>query len=248
MAPTPEASQHQIVSVLRRAWLSIRARLLGGLLLVLPILITFWVIHWLYSALEQYVIDPFALLVLRQVRQPDTELPYWFETYAAPCIAILIVLLLLYALGFFARSRLRRVLDWVLLRVPVISVVYKSVQSVFQTLDKQRQQKTAQRLVMIAFPHPGMKALAFVTATCRDRETGKVILCVYVPTTPVPTSGYFLLVPEEEVVDLSWTTEEGLQTIISGGLTAPAEIRYYQTRPSAESEPLAKGPPRLQGD
>jgi uncharacterized membrane protein len=248
MAHAPEASQDKPVSVLRRAWLSIRARLLGGLLLILPVLITFWVIHWLYSSLEKYVIDPFALLVLRQVRQPDTELPYWFETYAAPCIAILIVLLLLYALGFLARSRLRQTLDWVLLRVPVISVVYKSVQSVFQTLDKQREQKRAQRVVMIAFPHPGMKALGFVTATCRDRETGKVILCVYVPTTPVPTSGYFLLVPEEEVMDLSWTAEEGLQTIISGGLTAPAEISYYQKRPAAEPQSLAKGASRRQDD
>jgi uncharacterized membrane protein len=226
--------------MLRWAWHSIRGRLLAGLLLVLPILITFWVIHWLYSGLEKYVIDPFALLVLRQVRQPDTELPYWFENYAAPCIAIFIVLLLLYVLGFFARSRLRRVLDWVLLRVPVISAVYKSVQSVFQTLDKQREQKRAQRVVMIAFPHPGMKALAFVTATCRDRETGKAILCVYVPTTPVPTSGYFLLVPEEEVMDLNWSAEEGLQTIISGGLTAPPEISYYQTNPAAE--PKSSGP------
>src|SRR5262245_20233121 len=92
----------------RRTWHGIRGRILGGLLLVLPILITLWVIHWLYSGLEKYVIDPLALLVLRQARsQPDTELPVWFETYAAPLIAVVIALLLLYFLGFFVRSRLR---------------------------------------------------------------------------------------------------------------------------------------------
>lgn len=221
-----------------RAWHGIRARILGGLLLVLPIFITFAVIHWLYTALETHLIDPFARLVLWKARQgQDAELPVWFETYAAPLIAIAVILLLLYGLGFVAQTRLRRSVDWVLLRVPVISVVYNSVLSVFQTLEKQRGQQTPQRMVLIPFPQPGMKALAFVTATCRDQETGKTILCVYVPTTPVPTSGYFLLVPEEEATDLNWTSEQGLQTIISGGLTAPPVIRYHrpQTGPDAGS-------------
>src|SRR5271169_1241441 len=99
-------------------WQRTKGRMIGGLLLVLPVLITLWVFHWLYSNLETKVIDPVALLVLWKVRrsQPDVELPYWFETYAAPLIAILIVLILLYFLGFFVHSRLRRVVDWVLLR------------------------------------------------------------------------------------------------------------------------------------
>jgi uncharacterized membrane protein len=227
---------------LRTAWHNIRGRILGGLVFVLPILITLWVIHLLYSSLEKYVIDPLALLVLWKVRggQPDTELPFWFETYAAPLIGILIALLLLYGLGFFVHSRLRRVIDWALLRVPGISVVYNGVLQVFQTLEKQRrQQQRPQRVVLVAFPHPGMKAPAFVTATCRDIQTQKVLLCVYVPTTPVPTSGYFLLVPEDEVTDLNWGPELALQTIISGGLTAPPEVGYFKTSPAPESNPLA---------
>jgi uncharacterized membrane protein len=195
-----------------------------------------------YSTLEKYVIDPLALLVLWQVRggQPDTKLPFWFETYAAPLIGILIALGLLYGLGFFVHSRLRRVVDGVLLRVPGVSVVYNGVRQVFQTLERQRgQQQGSQRVVLIAFPHPGMKALAFVTATCRDIETQKVLLCVYVPTTPVPTSGYFLLVPEEEVTELSWGPEQALQTIISGGLTAPPEVSYFKAGPAPQSNPEA---------
>jgi uncharacterized membrane protein len=169
-------------------------------MLVLPILITFWVVYWLYSTLEKYVIDPLALLVLGKVRagQPNLELPYWFETYAAPLIGILIALLLLYGLGFVVRSRLRRIIDGVLLRVPVLSVVYKGVGQVFQTLEKQRgHQQGPQRVVLVPFPHPGMRVPAFVTASCRDIETQKIVLCVYVPTTPVPTSGYFLLTPRK---------------------------------------------------
>jgi uncharacterized membrane protein len=207
-------------------------------MLVLPILITLWVIHWLYSALERYVIDPLALLVLWQARgdQPDVQLPVWFERYAAPLIAILIVLLLLYGLGFVVHSRLRKALDWALLRVPVISPVYNGVRGVFEALGKQSGQPRPQRVVLVEFPHPGTKVPAFVTSTCRDVETQKVILCVYVPTTPVPTSGYFLLVPEDQVIELTWSVEQSLQAIISAGLTAPPEVRYFQPRPAPATE------------
>ena len=229
-------------TALGSAWLSIRGRILGGLLLVLPILITFWVVYWLYSFLEKYLIDPLAWLVLWKVRhgQPDADLPPWFENYAAPLIGVVGALLLLYGLGFFVHSPLRRVLDAVMLRVPGVSVVYNAVRQVFQTLDRQgAQQRPQQRAVLVPFPQPGMKAPAFVTSSCRDIETGKVILCVYVPTTPVPTSGYFLMIPEEDVVELNWSSEQTLQTIISGGLTAPPDVRYSRTRSAAETNPVA---------
>jgi uncharacterized membrane protein len=218
----------------RRAWHGIRVRVLSGLLLVAPILITFWVIYWLYSFLEKYAIDPLARVLLRLVRgrQADAELPHWFEAYAAPFIAVAALLLLLYGLGFFARSRLRSAIDWVFLRVPLVSGVYNGVRQVVRTLDQQRGQVRPQRVVLVAFPHPGMRVPAFVTGSCRDVETRRVILCVYVPTTPVPTSGYFLLVPEDEVTELDWSPEVALQTIISAGLTAPAEVRYSKPAPA----------------
>jgi uncharacterized membrane protein len=71
---------------------------------------------------------------------------------------------------------------------------------------------------------------AFVTASCRDVETQKTLLCVYVPTTPVPTTGFFLIVPEEEVTELNWSSEQTLEAIMSGGLAAPPEVSYFTTR------------------
>jgi uncharacterized membrane protein len=228
-------------TALGRAWQSIRGRILGGLLFVLPILITLWVIYWIYSTLEKYVIDPLALFVLWKVRggQADVDLPYWFETYAAPPIAILFALVLLYCMGFFVRSRLQWAVDWVLLRVPVFSMVYNGVRNVFKALEKQPGQQGQQRVVLVAFPHPGMKVPAFVTATCRDIETQKAVLCVYVPTAPVPTSGYFLLVPEDEVTELNWTSEQAVQAIISAGLTAPSQVAYFKSGRPAVAGPKA---------
>jgi uncharacterized membrane protein len=227
----------------------------GGLLVVLPILITVWVIYWLYSSLEKYVIDPLVLLViwLAEGRRPDTTLPFWFEHYAAPLIAIVVALVLLYGLGFLVGSRVRRAVDWVLLRLPVISIIYNGVRNVFQALDRQRGQQRLQRAVLIPFPHPGIKTAAFVTATCRDVATRKALLCVFVPTAPVPASGFFLLVPEEDVTELNWTVEQTLQTLLSAGLTAPPEVRYFnngravETPPGVARLPSEVPPPRQDG-
>src|SRR5262245_5195585 len=242
-------------TALRSAWHSIRGRILGGLLLVLPVLITFWVVYWLYLALEKYLIDPLARLVLWKVRQgqPDADLPPWFENYAAPLIGVVIALLLLYILGLFVNSRVRGPIDAVMLRVPGPSVVYNGARQVFQALDRQPGQQRPQRVVLVPFPHPGMKTPGFVTSSCRDIETGKVILCVYVPTTPIPTSGYFLMIPEEDVVESSWSSDQPLQTTISGGLPAPPEVRYFKSGPATGSHPAAAPvtndvPPRQRQD
>jgi uncharacterized membrane protein len=86
-----------------------------------------------------------------------------------------------------------------------------------------------------------MRVPAFVTATSRDVETRRVLLCVYVPTTPVPTSGYFLIVPEDEVTELDWSPEQTLQAIISAGLTTPPEIRYFKPGTAPEVKPVSAG-------
>lgn len=238
---TPESQDHFVLPESLSAWQRTKGRMIGGLLLVLPILITLWVFHWLYSNLETRVIDPLALLVLWKVRrgQADVELPPWFETYAAPLIAIALVLVLLYFLGFFVHSRLRRAVDWILLRVPVMSGVYDGVRNVFQSLERQRGSKRSQRVVLIEFPHAGMKAAAFVTATCQDIQTQKTLLCVYVPQSPLPTNGHLLLIPEENTTELNWSSEQTLQTLISGGFTAPPEVSYFKTSSAIENKPAA---------
>jgi uncharacterized membrane protein len=223
-------------SRLGRVWHHISNRILNGLLLVLPFLITFWIVAWLYSVLEKNIIDPLAKLVLWKLKwtTSSTELPYWFETFAGPVIALMLALALLYCFDSFLGSRLRWTMAWVLRRAPVVSQIYSPIQKMFQALEKQPGQQGPRRLVLIKFPHPGLKLPAFVTAQCRDIETNKVLLCVYVPTTPVPTSGFFLLVPEEEVTELNWSPDQTLQAIISGGLATPPMVSYFSTRPPTD--------------
>jgi uncharacterized membrane protein len=244
-AGVPVRQAGPVLEGARRVGRTIRDRLLGGLILVMPFLITLWVIRWMYSILEKNVIDPLALLLLWKLKltTSSTELPYWFETYVAPVLALILALVLLYCIDLLADTSLRRAFSWTLLRVPIFSHIYNPVRKIFQSMGKQPgQQQGRQRLVLVGFPHPGIKLPAFVTATCRDSKTQKVLLCVYVPTTPVPTSGFFLLVPEEDVTELNWSSEQTLQAIISGGLTAPSEVSFYKTKGEADHKPITLGP------
>src|SRR5262245_12258088 len=150
----PDPPPNSAPSLLQRVGRNIRDRLLGGVILVMPFLITLWVIRWLYSILEKNVIDPLALVVLWKLKWTSSseELPYWFETYVAPVIALVLALVLLYCIDLFADTRLRRVFGWALMRVPVISHIYNPVRQIFQSLEKQPgQSPTRQRLVLVGF-------------------------------------------------------------------------------------------------
>jgi uncharacterized membrane protein len=217
----------------------VRDRIVGGLILAMPFLITLWIIGWIYSFLEVKLIDPLAGFLLWKLKWTTsrTELPYWLETFAAPAIAIVLALTLLYVIDLLADTRLRRTVGWALRHVPVISYIYNPVQQVFESLESQPEQPRPQRMVLIPFPHPGVKLPAFVTGTCKDIATGRQLLAVYVPTTPVPTSGFFLLVPEEEVTDLNWSTEQALQAVMSGGLTSPRTVSYFKGQSRHEPPP-----------
>jgi uncharacterized membrane protein len=133
---------------------------------------------------------------------------------------------ILFVAGMFAQSRLHRTFNWVMLNVPGVKTIYAAVSNVFNALSGSQGVRDFKRVVLVNFPHEGMKAPAFVTSECRDVETGGNILCVYIPTTPVPTSGYMLMVPEEDVVPLNWDIQETLQAIVSGGITVPRNVTY----------------------
>lgn len=206
-------------------WRRIRNRVIAGIFVVLPVFITYAVIRWLYDTAYALAIGPIAG-GLRYAWGNGDEKPGWELSAISSVAAIAVVLSILYIAGMFFRSRVHRAVDWILLNVPGVNTVYSSVSNVINALSNSQGKQNFKRVVLIEFPHPGMKAPAFVTSECIEQTTGKVILCVYVPTTPVPTSGYMLLVPEENVVSLNWDLEETLQAIVSGGITVPQRVSY----------------------
>ena len=233
--PAPDADLGQVneLSALGALYGAIKSRIFSGLLLALPFAITLWIIYWLYSTLKGIILDPIAYLIYNYAlgrRAP--VLPFGWDRIVAPLIAIAAVLAALYFLGYFVRTRMAQMVDWVMLHLPGVTIIYKAVRDMLQTLETQRRGPQFKRVVLVEFPHPGMKALAFVTKTVRDVDTGRKILCVCILTGVVPPTGFTLFVPEESVVEVDWTVNEVLQVILSGGLTSPGVIRYHTGGPT----------------
>ena len=219
---------------------NIRGRIIAGLLLALPFFVTFWIVYWLYQTLDDYVIAPVARLVVRLAEGGAETVPSWFTTWVAPLLGLVTVGVLLYFLGFFAHTRLAKLFDRFLLRVPIVTSIYSAVSRMFQSLGGAGDMSRFKRVVLVSFPHPGMRSPGFVTASLRDEATGRTILCIYVPTTPIPTSGYMLMVPEDEVTELCWTLEETIQAVVSFGLSAPETVQYFPLDGSAAARALDK--------
>ncbi|MEM9410255.1 MAG: DUF502 domain-containing protein, partial [Planctomycetota bacterium] len=206
----------------------LRNRVIAGLFVVLPFVITGWVIIQLYTFLFEYLVGPTSDWLLERWFPAQKNLPWWLKFVVGPTAAIAMITGLLFVAGMFLNSRILRFVDWFLNNVPGINLIYSVVSNVFTAVQRSRfDSNEFQRAVLVEFPHPGMKVPAFVTSETKDETTGHVILCVYVPTTPVPTSGYMLLVPESKVVPLDWDLQDTLQAIVSGGITTPKLVKYY---------------------
>ena len=217
----------------------IRNRVIAGVFVVLPIFITYAVVRWLYDLLYSNALKPIADF-LRTTWFSSAEVQEATKTVGGAVnvdtgvvgevllsiLSVASLFAILFVSGMFAQSRLHKAFNWIMLNVPGVKTIYGAVNNVFTALSGSQGTRNFKRVVLVEFPHPGIKAPAFVTSECQDLSNGETILCVYVPTTPVPTSGYMLMVREEDVVALNWDIEETLQAIVSGGITVPRNVTY----------------------
>jgi uncharacterized membrane protein len=214
----------------------VRNQLISGLIFSLPIVITFWIIYWIFLTLERFLLNPVAALIHRIIAWmrnypffAELELPGWWYNVASPVLAIVLMIMILYMLGLFLRSWVYRTLDWFLLHVPIVATIYRAVRNVVNSLGSQfRGGADFKRVVLVPFPHPGMRSLALVTNSLRDVTTGRTILTVFVLTGVMPPAGFTLFVPEESVTSIAWSVNETLQAILSGGITAPPTIHFSE--------------------
>ena len=226
--PTPESSAHHFpgAGFFKATVAALKSRIVSGLILALPIALTFWIIYQLYLVLNGALNYP-ALVVRYLIGlRPGFDADSAWLQWVSPLIAMGLALGLLYILGLFTRSWVHRAIDWVLLHVPVVTTIYKAIRNVFQSLDNQMQGNSFKRVVLIPYPYEGSKVLGFVTKTLSDATTGQAIACVCVLTGVMPPAGITLFVPEENVIDVDWTVNQAIQAIVSGGITIPSVIHY----------------------
>jgi uncharacterized membrane protein len=211
----------------------IRRNLLAGMLAIIPIFITVWIVIFVLDLLI-LLGQPFVAVIAESLyatapKIAEIVLAPWFQSL----LALIIVVLLLYWLGALTKAVIgRRVLsafDRLMARIPFVQAVYGATRKLIVSF--QQAPDGQQRVVLIEFPSPEMKTLGLVTRTFTATDTGQDLAAVYVPTTPNPTSGYLEIVPVERLVWLDWTTNQAMQFIISGGTVAPDTISFKASSP-----------------
>jgi uncharacterized membrane protein len=207
-----------------------RTRITRGLLLLLPLFVTVWVLRILFGLVEDSV-GPWLRRILGVVGVEGLD--RWPASLLVPITALVLTVLFVYALGVVAGNFLgRRFLGAVeagILRVPVVKGIYGAARQLLDALSVSSKRPFS-RVVLVEFPRPGCWTVGFVTGQAEHSFAsgagGQREPCVpvFVPTTPNPTSGWLLFVPKREVHDVDLTTEQALKLVVSGGLVSPADL------------------------
>jgi uncharacterized membrane protein len=196
--------------------ISLKRYLITGLLIWVPLAITLWVLDLLVGTMDQ------TLLLL----PPEWRTEGWLGVHI-PGLGVVLTVLIVLVTGMLAANiigqQLVRFWEGVLARIPVVNSIYIGVKQVSDTLFKPGGQ-AFRKAVLVQWPRPGMWTIAFVTGTPGGDVANHLqgdYLSLYVPTTPNPTGGYFVMTPRAEVIELEMSVDDALKYIISMGVVAP---------------------------
>jgi len=197
---------------------------LAGILVWAPIAITIWVITWAMGILDGVFGSVMHVLITVLPSNLTSGLVHFRET---PFIGVLIVIAAIILTGMFAITIagrwLFRVWEKVLHRIPIVRSIYSSVKQVSDTL-LSSSGDAFKKAVLIRYPHQNSWAIAFQTGSPMQEvaeKLGTPHIHVFVPTTPNPTSGFFMIVPKDSVIELSISVEDALKHIVSMGTVPP---------------------------
>ena len=198
---------------------ALRKWLIAGLLVIVPLVITLGVLNWIIGTLDQ------TLAILPEAWQPDKLLGVHI-----PGFGVILTLLILLIVGGIASNFIgRKLVGWgdaLVRRIPVVRSIYSSVKQVSDTVfsDSGNAFRTA---VMVQWPREGVWTVAFVTGQPNGEVAALLrddYVSVFVPTTPNPTGGYFVLVRKSECVELEMSVDAALKYIVSMGVVAPPDL------------------------
>jgi uncharacterized membrane protein len=194
----------------------LRRYLVAGLLVWLPLGATFLVINLLVGWMDN------SLLLLPEAYRPDNLFGFHI-----PGLGVLLSLLILLLTGLVAAnligSKVVGMWERLLARIPLVRSVYSAVKQMVETMFADKG-KSFRKVILIEFPRRGLWTLAFLTSDetgVVQRATGLDVVNVYVPTTPNPTGGYFVLVPKEDIRELDMSVDDGLKMLLSMGAVNP---------------------------
>jgi len=214
--------------------LHIKGHMIAGVLTLIPILVVWIVLEFLLALLFRFGAPLERALVDAISRVTPGAEPILTNSVFEWCVAIIVALLLIYAIGAAAShvvgNRLLAVFEGLIARIPLVQTVYSASKKLVVALQPQPGTSNA-RVVLIDFPYPGMKVVALVMKTLKDANTGEDLAVVYVPTAPNPTSGYLEVVPMRNLVSTDLTMDQAMTMVVSGGAITPENFSLSHRGP-----------------
>ena len=185
---------------------NIRSKLFAGIASAFPLFLTYFLLKFLFNTFDEMskpILNKFGIEV--------------------PGLGILLTLVLIFSLGVivtnFLGKKIFNIGENIVKRVPLVSTIYSTLKQITDTFTKGTSD-AFQGAVYIQYPRVGLWTMAFISGESKTND-GVPYYHLFVPTTPNPTSGFFLMIPQEDAVPTGMSVEEGLKTIISGGMLAP---------------------------
>ncbi|MEK6636333.1 MAG: DUF502 domain-containing protein [Planctomycetota bacterium] len=200
-----------------------RKRMITGLILILPVYVTFFVVKFLFGFVGG-TLSPVIkkALQLLGVALPKTSLDEFIITF----LGLILTFISLYFIGIFAANfvgkSIIKYFENLLTKTPIIRNIYSSVKQILHAVSLPGKQ-AFKRVVLVDFPREGVKSVGFVTGSTKHNN-GKEFINVFVPTIPNPTTGFLIFVSEDSITDTNLTVEEAFKLLFSGGVLAPLDF------------------------
>ena len=196
--------------------LSLRSYLLTGLVVWLPILITIGVLRFIIDLLDN------TLALIPKAYQPEQLIGHYI-----PGLGVILSLIILLVTGIIATNYFgQRLVEWgesILVKIPLVRSIYKTVKQVINAL-LSTNSEAFRKVVLIEYPRKGLWSIAFQTgaaSTSINNKTNEELVSIFIPTTPNPTSGFLMMLPRTDVIELDMSIDEALKFIISLGVMPP---------------------------
>ena len=188
-------------------WAFFKRITFAGLFAIVPLALTFYIIKIIIVFLDQLTAPIMARINLE-----------------IPGFGLILTLLIIFALGIFVTNVLgRRLFSWgerLISSIPLVKNIYNTLKQITNAFSGATQTENYQRVLYIQYPRKELWTICFVTGESVD-GSGEEYYHVFVPTTPNPTSGVFIIIPKKDAIEADLSVEEGLKAVISGGLLAP---------------------------
>lgn len=204
---------------------ALRRYLMAGLLVWVPLGVTLLIVAFLVDLMDE------TLRLLPDSLQPENLLGFRIPGLGAVLTVVIVFVTGMIVTNLFG-MQLFNIGERILQRIPLVRSIYASVKQVTESMFSSG--KSFRKVVLVEYPRKGMWSLAFQTGTGAEEvrdKTGRDVTNVFIPTTPNPTSGFFLMVPREDVVELDMSVDDGLKMLLSVGVVVPEPKKDRVTDP-----------------